>query len=236
MTTKVLFFASIIFSLLFSSCIFSPTINGNGKVVRQERKLSDFDELEVSRGMNVYLTQGTHFAVTVEADENLLSVIETEVDGDVLKVSSNANIKKAKSKKVYITLPQLERLEAFAGSNIYSEKFDINKLELSASAGSNLKLNTHAVQLELSASAGSNIKLEGRCEKFSAKVSSGSNIRANELSAKSSELKVSSGANIWISVEEELNASASSGGNIFYYGNPDNTEINRSSGGNVIKK
>jgi hypothetical protein len=205
-------------------------------VVEQERKLSEFDEIEVSRGMNVYLTQGAETKVLVEADENLLAVIETEVDGDVLKVSAEANIRKAKSKKVYITAPNIESISAFAGSNVYSGMLNVHQLDISASAGSNVKLEMNTKKTEASASAGSNIKLSGESGLFVAKASSGSNIKADDLKVISSETKVSSGANIWISVENKLKASASSGGNVFYYGSPENTEINKSSGGNVIKK
>lgn len=205
-------------------------------MVKQERNLDGFDEIKISKGMNVYLTQGNETKVSIQADENLLAVIETEVDGDVLKISTGANIRKAKAKKVFITLPNIDVIEAFAGSNVYAGNLNIENIEISASAGSNVKLEINAQDSKVSASAGSNVKLEGKSDKFTAKASSGSNIRAGNLKTLSSETKVSSGANIWLAVQNNIKASASSGGNIFYFGSPENTEITKSSGGNVIKK
>lgn len=227
----------VVFSMFLSSCILSPSIKGDGNVVEEIRNTGKFDEIKVSRGMNVYISQGNQTKVVVKADGNLLDVIETETEGDVLKISSDANIRKATVKKVFVTTPNLVSVGAFAGSNVYSETtIKTNELEISASAGSNIKLSMNTEETNVSASAGSNISLDGKADNFYAKASSGSNIKAEKLTSQSAEAKTSSGANIWITSEKSLKGSSSSGGNVFYYGNPENTDINRSSGGNVIKK
>lgn len=236
MKQKIVILTSAIISLLFSSCIFSPSINGNGNVAQENRTTEAFDEIKVSRGMNVYISLGNETKVVVRADENLLDIIETEVIGNVLKVSTDANIRKAKEKKVFITTPNLKVVEAFAGSNVFSENtLETDELEVSASAGANIKLEINSGSTTTTASAGSNIKLEGKSESLYAKASSGSNIKAENLKTNKCTAKVSSGANIWVSAKNNFKGNASSGGNIFYYGNPSNTDINRSSGGNVIK-
>jgi len=236
---KVQVIAALILAVFFStSCIYTgPSLRGNGNVIEENRKVGDFEEIIVSRGMNVYISQGDVTKVMVKADENLLDAIITRMEGDALKVTSNANIRTATIKKVFVTVPDIESIKTSSGSNVFSETVIRSKsLDLSSSAGSNLKLEVKTGKLEASVSAGSNIKLEGMTDYFYGKASSGSNLKAENLSSKNSELKVSSGANIWIKVKEELQAQASSGGNIFYYGNPEFTDIEKSSGGNVTKK
>jgi hypothetical protein len=236
MKTKGLFGGFLVLMITMSSCILSPSISGNGNVEEENRSLGGFDEIKVSRGMNVYIAQGPETKVVVKADENLLDAIETVVEGDVLVVTCRANIRHAKAKAVYVTLPNLEHVRATAGSNVYSEDtIHTDDLEVSATAGSNIKLKLTAGHIDASVSAGSNIRMEGSTGEIVAKASSGSNIKAEELKAESAEVKVSSGANIWITAGKELNAAASSGGNIFYSGNPSDTNISKSSGGNVIK-
>lgn len=226
----------IFLALGISSCIFTPTIKGNGNVVEQERHLNDFDKIKASRGMNVYITQGNETEVLVKADENLLEVIKTEVVGDVLEVKATSNIRNAEENKVFITLPEVESIKASAGCNVYSEnEINSKSLEISASAGSNIHLSIKTQEASAKASAGSNINLEGEAENFYGKASAGSNIKAGELKTSNTEAKVSAGANIWISTKSKLQANASSGGNVFYSGDPTHTDINKSSGGNVIK-
>jgi len=224
-------------SILTTSCMLSgPSVNGNGDVAEENRKTGEFDEIKVSRGTNVYITQGEFTKVVVKADENLLYIIETSVEDKVLKITTSKNIRKSTVKKVFVTTPNINLIKSSSGSNVYSETvLETENLDISSSSGSNMKLKIKAQNLSASSSSGSNIRIEGRVKSFDGSASSGSNIKAGELKSVKCKTDVSSGANIWISVTDKLQAHASSGGNIFYSGNPDITDIEKSSGGNVKK-
>lgn len=228
----------ILLSFVFSSCIFlGPPIKGNGNVIEENRKVKDFEKIEASRGMNVYISQGDVTKVVVKADENLMEYIETRFEGDRLIVTAKANIREAKSKKVFITAPHLESIKASSGSNVFSETMlNFKNLDISGSAGSNITLEINSEFVEFSASAGSNIKLNGSTNSFHGKTSAGSNVKAEDLTTAICDVKASSGSNIWINVQKELNASVSSGANLFYNGEPNPLRVTKSSGGNVIKK
>ena len=236
MKKAVILLTAIFVSVILSSCIFTGSVEGNGKVVEETRDLGDFDKISVTRGMNVYISQGPVQKVVVSADENLLDVIETSVSDRTLKVSCNRGIRKAESNKVLVTVPNIDLLKTTAGSNVFAEDtLNLKILEVKSTAGSNIKLVLNAEELNVSAVAGSNIFLDGTSESFTAKANSGSNVKAGDLRAVTCDLKASSGANIWINVQKELSARVSSGANVFYYGNPETTNIEKSSGGNVIK-
>lgn len=236
MNKKIIYLILLLFPLLLNSCLLSPSIKGNGNVVEEERRVSDFDEIKVSRGMNVHITYGNETKVLVKADENLVDAIVTSVEGDKLVITTQQNIRRATSKEVYVTVPGLESIKTSSGSNVYSENtLIVNDFDISASSGSNIKLTIEADGINAGASSGSNIRLEGKAESINASASSGANIKAEDLRTRNSELKVSSGANIWCNTSNHLQGKASSGGNIFYRGEPSQTDISKSSGGNVIK-
>lgn len=238
MKNRILLFLSLSLMIITSSCIFIGTsIKGNGNVVEQTRKIASFDEIKISRGMNVYISQGEAAKVVVKADENLLNIIKTEVVNNTLKITTTGNIRKSTSKKVMVTMPKIKGVSAFAGSNAFSETILESKyMEVNGSAGSNVKLKVKAEELNVSSSAGSNIYLEGSAKIFSGKATAGANIKAEALKTEICNASAGSGANVWISVTEKLEGKASSGGNIFYYGNPGATDTESSSGGNIIKK
>jgi hypothetical protein len=220
---------------IFTSCILS-TVKGNGNVKEETRDCDKFDGISVSRGMNVYVTQGPETRVVVVADENLLDYIETEIDDRTLKVTCTKGIVGAKSNKVLVTVPNLGLIKTSSGSNLFSEApVNTEFIEIKASAGSNIRFAMESGDTEVSASAGSNIFLSGKAKSIKVKSSSGSNVKAGELQSVTADADVSSGANIWLNVEGSLKAEASSGGNIFYTGAATQTDINKSSGGNVIK-
>jgi hypothetical protein len=227
----------ILVLFIVSSCIFSgPSIKGNGNVKEETRSTGDFTEVKVSRGMNVYISNGETTKVVVKADENLIDAIETEVVGDVLNVTVNKFIRQSKSLKVFVTVPNIEVIKTTSGSNVFSEdSLKTANLEIKSTAGSNVHLTVEAGELVISAAAGSNIFLDGSAKSLTMKANSGSNIKAGDLQAENCDVKVSSGANIWVKVQNGLTAKASSGGNIWYSGQPSPLEIEKSSGGNVFK-
>ncbi|MBN1821659.1 MAG: DUF2807 domain-containing protein [Prolixibacteraceae bacterium] len=222
-------------SSLFTSCLyFGPSVSGNGNVVEEVRDVEGFNAIKASRGVNVYISQGGYEKVVVKTDENVIDAIETKVENGVLTITTNKNIRHATTNKVYVTIDEIEKISGFAGSNIYTESFlKADMLELSSSAGSNLKLEVKARDMEVSASAGANIFLEGETENIKLSASAGSNIKAEDLVSQYCRAKASSGANIYITVENRLEGRANSGGNVFYSGNPKRFDISNSSGGNV---
>lgn len=236
MKKAAILLTAIIISTIFVSCFFTGSVEGNGKVVEETRDLGDFDKISVTRGMNVHISQGATQKVVIKADENLLDVIETTVSDGTLKVSCNRGIRKAESNKVLVTVPNLDLLKTTAGSNVFAEDtLNLKALEIKSTAGSNVKLILKSEELTVSAMAGSNIFLNGTTESFNAKANSGSNVKAGDLLTATCDLKASSGANVWIHAQKELSAKVSSGANVFYYGSPETTNIEKSSGGNVIK-
>ena len=238
MKTKILtIFSFVLLSSIITSCVWGPTITGNGNVAKEQREAGSFDKISVTRGMNVYLSQGDVEKIIVEADENLLDYIQTDIDNNTLNIKTSANIRRAKSKKVFVTVNDLSNIHTTAGSHLYSDgEISCKDLEISSSAGSNIKLQINAEDIRVSASAGSNITIEGKADDAEIKSTSGSNIKAEELETNDCDARASSGANIWIKVTNGFSGKASSGGNVFYYGNPKRTNIEKSSGGNVIQR
>lgn len=231
-------FVAVFSSLIFSSCIFlGPPVRGNGNVIEEIRDVGKFEAIKATRGVNVYITQGSSAKVVVKADENIVDAIETRVEKGVLIITTNKQIRQATSNKVYVTTEKIEKISAFAGSNVYSEnRVSVNSLILSSSAGSNIRFEVSASELEVSATAGSNVMLEGEVATLKVSASAGSNVKAEDLKAKNCEAKAGSGANVYVNVTNALKGKASSGGNVIYDGNPTNLNISNTSGGNVRKR
>ena len=234
MTTITKIIVATILAMLMLSCDFGinigPGVSGNGNVVTDQRPLNEsFNAIKVSRGMDVYLTQSDHQSIEVEADENLQEIIVTEVRNNVLEIYADENIRSSKSRKVYVNFKSVERISSSSGSDVYSTNtITANSLELSTSSGSDMELNIETDKVTCDSSSGSGLKLSGTTNTLHAEASSGSDIRAGDLTALSSEVRASSGADITVNTTKELFAKASSGGDIKYYGNPE--KVHKSDG------
>ncbi len=235
MKTKLAILLLVLIST--TSCMFDGFgIKGNGNVVSEDRKISsDFDAIKVSQGINLYLTQGNETGLSVEVDENILDLLVTEIEGDVLKIYFEKNVSRA-TKNVYLTANKLNSIKSSSGSSVKGEgTFKSKSMVLKSSSGSEIKLNLDAENVTCSTSSGADIRVSGITNTFNGDASSGSQIDADALKAQVSIVDVSSGANIDTYASEKIVANASSGGDIDFYGNPKSVNKSKSSGGSISK-
>lgn len=229
--------AIIVLLITTSSCFIDGMtgIKGNGNVVSEDRTInSNFEMIKVQQGINLFLTQGNSTKLNVEADENIMDLLLTEVKNNELKIYFEKNVYRAKARNVYLTTNDISRIKTSSGASVKSENtLQVSVLELDSSSGSSIKIYVNADEITSSSSSGSDIDIYGKTKKFSAKASSGSSIDADELKTVDAYAKASSGANIDVNVTGNLTAKASSGGDIDYEGGPSNINKNTSSGGSV---
>jgi hypothetical protein len=234
--TIILTFLAI--TLLFSSCIFvGPSIKGNGHVTTETREIGDFNKIKVSTGLHVVLVQSDRELVTVEADENLHAAIRTEIKRNELNIFTDERIRKAKMVQLTVEFTDLDQLKSSSGSHVGTDgTVKVKKLATTASSGSHQSLNIVTQTFSAKTSSGAHLAVDGKAEDASLKASSGSHLKAGGLSSENCTADVSSGAHIYIDVAKDFDGEASSGGQIYYSGNPKSVTINTSSGGNIRKQ
>ncbi|WP_456376338.1 head GIN domain-containing protein [Lutibacter sp.] len=210
-------------------------IRGNGNIISEDRTIhSDFDVIKVQQGISLYLTQGNSTTLNVEADENILDLLITEVKNNELKVYFEKNVYRAKARNVYLTTKDISEIRTSSGASVKSENtLHVNALDLNSSSGSSIKVYVNGTEISSEASSGANIDIYGKTTNFSANASSGSSIDADKLETVDAYVKASSGASIDVNATGKLTAKASSGGAIDFVGNPTNVNKDTSSGGSV---
>jgi hypothetical protein len=223
---------SVLISLLFTSCFYG--IKGNGKVVKSERQVENFESIDVSAGLELVLIQDSVIKVVVEADENLQEIIKTEVSHGKLKIYPETGIRHASSKKVFVTFKTIGSLHASSGSKVKSKmELKMNSIDISVSSGADIDLAISASKMRVDCNSGANVDLSGSAENLDVDGSSGANIKISDLKSINCNAGASSGANVRVTVTEKLSAKASSGGQIKVSGDPKERDVQKSSGGDV---
>ncbi|PZD79473.1 head GIN domain-containing protein [Mesonia sp. K7] len=228
-------------SLTLTSCNFEnfTGVEGKGEVVKKEIVLSEnFHKVDVERGWNVLLVKSSENKVTVEANENLIELIQTNITENELEVTSEKNIGQADKKMVTIYYTQdLTEIEASAGSMLNSQDvLKANSLEISCSSGALVELKVENQTTNVETSSGANFTVTGNTKTLSVDASSGSSFDAQQLKAENVTAEASSGASVNVYASKQITAEASSGGNIDYWGNPENKNIEDSVSGSVSEK
>jgi hypothetical protein len=210
----------------------------------QKRSVKDFSAIKVSTGVQLYLSMDDRQEVRIEANDEIISDVVTEVKDHTLHIyvrKNNVfnlfNWGNRHTVKAYVSATELNRLVASSGAYIRSENtLKGNSLVLDMSSGGGMTLDMVYKDIKMDGSSGANAKLSGRAKTFKVSASSGSNINAGNLEAVNCEARASSGANISMVATGEISAHSSSGGSIRYTGNPGVKDINKSSGGTVSQR
>lgn len=85
----------------------TPGVTGSGAIRMQSRPLEGFDVIESKGSIDLDIKLGPQYAVVVEADDNLLDLVRTQVRGESLVVDSKGSWTTRHDVVVHITLPHL---------------------------------------------------------------------------------------------------------------------------------
>ncbi len=219
----------IFFGLILWSFAFIANAQNDKNIVfdanAEVRKISSFNSIEISGAVNLYLSQGTEDAIAVSAgDKLLISRISTSVRDNVLYINvdskglswrnwSNNKI------KAYVTFTTLKKMEASGACNIKTAgliKLSDFKIELSGA--SDFSGEIAVTNLVLSVRGASDLKLKGNAEKVSINSNGASSVKAYDLKSDYCKVDASGASSVKITVNKEINASASGASSINYKG------------------
>jgi hypothetical protein len=222
-------------ALVSAGCNYIDGIDGNGKIVKETRKVEAFDGIKIGGAFKVFISQGSTESLLVEADENLMSIIETEVRGGKLVVNTKENIHRSKKLDLYITVKTLESIDISGAVELKSEgKLELGNLSFEGSGASEIEMNFTADHVDGNFSGASEIDLAGSANSCRLDMSGASELDAEDFIVKEFDLELSGAGDAEIHVTDKLKARASGAANIRYLGDPKvDSEV---SGAGSVKK
>ena len=230
-------------ALFFSSCgftmrtdgVFDNGISGSGNTKTESRTVTaPFEKIDVHQGITVIVEQSDSTAITVEADDNIISHITTKIENGTLIVETDESFNSNNNPKVRVKMPVISGLHASSGSSIKSLNTLITEdIKTTSSSGSSVEISVEADNIVAETSSGSSMQVSGKALKLSADSSSGSTLDAGYLSANDVTAKSSSGSSTDVNPILSLNAKASSGSSVNYKKTPKSLTKEESSGGSV---
>jgi hypothetical protein len=222
-----------------SSCIINPseTIYGSGNVVTEKRDIGEFTGLKVSSGIDVVIRQGNEISLELEADDNLHEAIRTEVVDNTLKIYTRKNIRKAKSKKVFLVYEELNTIRISSAGDVTGENtLKTDRLDIDLSSAGDLHLDVEAENIHCDISSSGDARLSGKADVLEASLSSAGDLQAYELITRKAEVSCSSAGDARVYASEEFNLRSSSAGSIYYKGEGRVTNSHTSSAGSIVKR
>lgn len=203
------------------SAAMGQSLRGNGKIVSQSREVSNIKGIDVSGGFVVELTQGSNEGVRLEAEENLMGNIKTEVRNGILHIYNDRGISTSKGMKAYVTLKELEKINISGGVKVTGNStFASPSLKLDMSGGSSVKLAVDTKEVKADMSGASKIELIGKADVLQMDMSGASKVNASELEARDVRVQASGASNAKVYAQEALDITASGASAVHYKGSP----------------
>ena len=204
-------------SRLFNFSFDIGSVKGSGHMGSSVRDLKDFNAVDVGGIFEVEITSQKDFDVEVEADDNLLPFISTEVVNGTLKIETEKRLKTDNPIRIRISAP------------------NINDLDISGVASVKL-INVDGQKLNVNASGASKLTANGTASKLNVDVSGAAKVYASELTVGNATVDASGASQVEVNVTETLNAEASGASNVVYTGSPTNVDKDVSGAGSVSEK
>lgn len=176
--------------------------SGDAPITSQTRRLAAFDQLQVSRGIEVSVHCGGMPSAMLRGEADDLADTEISVEGGILTARRDSPTGRY-HRGVHVDVTAANPL-----------------VRLVASSGATLEAPACAVatdQLELDSSSGAAIRLAGDVRRLVVAAGSGSTIhplREARLDAREAKIEAAGGASVHVCSVGELEAGASSGGSI----------------------
>ncbi|MDH3283387.1 MAG: DUF2807 domain-containing protein [Acidobacteriota bacterium] len=202
-------------SLGAGCCVYRmDAIRGSGKIATETREISSFESLVVTGAADVELSIGEPLSLWIEADDNLLPLVTTDVRGERLVVSSRGSYSTRHGVRVRVAAPAVSSVKLAGSGTITIEGLDGGELELTV-AGSG------------------DIVVTGEVDSLDASVGGSGDIDGSRLVSRSVRARIAGSGDIDVHATEALTATIAGSGEITYRGDPPSIERSIAGSGSI---
>lgn len=191
----------VIALFVISGCSMFGGVQGSGKPAREDRKLSGFSHISSKGSVDVEVQVGQEFAVVVEADDNLIPIIKTDVRDGFLNINTDDSFRSSLPVKVKVSMPSLETINIQGSGDI---------------TANNINAGNFAYEVTGSGDG----KLSGTASSASFVITGSGNVDATNLAVSAAEVRVTGSGDAKVNAKDSLKAQINGSGDVWYKGSP----------------
>jgi hypothetical protein len=214
-----------------------------GDIVTENRAPGLVNRIFLEDNINLIMTSGNAVQLSVEAGENLLPLIKTEISGNEIHIRNENKCNWVRSYKhkptVYLTLPMVDYIEYSGSGDItMTNTFTGDTIAVNSWNGSgtiNINLNYNASHLNVHTGP-ADINVTGTVSHSYVWYAGNGMVHAENFTSYYTYITNKGTGNCYLNITNELYANISWTGCIYYSGNPQIVVPNISGKGTLIKQ
>lgn len=236
-------YAALLLAIVFftaSSCRWK-SVRGNGNVITSNRNEGNFDGVKTAGSFDLYITQGDSYSVRIEAEENLIKYIITEVENGTLKVKikNGINLRPKRDMKVFVTAPRYKEIGIAGSGNISSESAltSDDGMEFAIAGSGDIRVTqVDAPKVTVRISGSGSASLGGSTRDAVYRIAGSGDIKCKELKSENTEVHIAGGGSVWSYCSQNLDVHIAGSGDVYYAGNPVNVKQKIAGSGSLKKE
>ena len=204
---------------------------------QQSYDLSGFSSVSFGVPGTCSVRQGNSFEVKIDGDDDDLDRLEVEVKGDRLVISSrkgnwNWNSGKIKAR---ITMPKIEGLSVSGSGELVTDgRINVGDLDMSVSGSGDIRAQLDGSVIDGRISGSGKIIASGTANEIELSISGSGKFDGEDLKAQTVKARISGSGNARGYASEEVDATISGSGTVYYTGNPER-KYSRASGSGKLR-
>jgi hypothetical protein len=170
----------------------NPKIKGNGVVKEEKRDLPGFTGIEIVAAFEATVTLGEKPSITLQSEENLLPLVQTEVEGGRLfvKFAPGQSIETTHPQKATIVVPSLDFISGRGAARITTTVGESKSFRIEAEGASVISVNGLSTeQLDVQCDGACQVTLVGKAKNATIRLSGASKIMAEKATIESAKVE-----------------------------------------------
>ncbi|MBL8812103.1 MAG: DUF2807 domain-containing protein [Planctomycetaceae bacterium] len=214
--------ALLMFPLILTGCIaMEPAIPGSGKLITETRKAGEFTKLEVAIPTRLVVKKGAEPSIELAIDDNLQSLVRTEIKDGVLVVKSEKNIAPHKETTLTIVTPTLSSVETAGAVEGSIEELSGPEANLSIAGSGDLSVGLAAESFDGSIAGAGSVVLTGTCKKLVLNTTGSGDWDSYAVPAEEVEVQIAGSGSSKVNASSMLSLNIAGSGDVQYAGNPE---------------
>lgn len=222
---RKMFIPALLAVVLFYGCwgIMGQTIHGNGNMKTETRDVSQAEKIKSYGSFDIVIVQGETTSVKVDADENLLPYIVTDVEDGalVIKPREHYNLSSDNKIKITVTTKRLQLVDLAGSGNVVGEgKFTgSDNLKISVAGSGDVSLDVNTPDIDSHIAGTGNITLSGETKSSRIEIAGVGNYNAADLMSENVEIHIAGSGSAKVYAENNLDIHIAGSGDVYYKGN-----------------
>ncbi len=222
---SLVFLASVSFApqnaLAWDWSGWSKKVSGSGTYKTESRAISGYKGVKLSGSFDVTLVQNGTEGITIEAEDNLLALIATEVERGSLVIKWTEKNLNVSHKKITMTVnvKDIEEISVAGSGNIRADAIKSARLKSNIAGSGDINIKTlTGDMIKVSIAGSGDFTAGGSADEFETSIAGSGGVKSERLKAKNAKVSIAGSGDVSLWATDAIKVSIAGSGDVRYYG------------------